>query len=65
MRSVTATSRLNLDSQLDQAVEELLGLATKQQCGILVTRDSVDTFTVRLSPSLPFGSIRERDEWEL
>ncbi|MCA4132528.1 hypothetical protein [Arthrobacter sp. M4] len=62
-RSITATSRLNLDSQIDQAVQALLGPATEQKCGMLVTRDSLDGFTVRLSYSLPFGSVHERDEW--
>lgn len=64
INAITATSRSNLDSQLDQAVQSLLVSASEQRCGILVIRNSVDVFTVRLSQSLPFGSVHERDEWD-
>lgn len=63
MRSVTATSRSNLDSQLNQAVQSLLESALEQRCGMVVTRKSPDAFTVRLGQSVPFGSIQEQDDW--
>ena len=48
--------------QLESAVEEarLVAMACKRY-GILVTRHSQNTFTVAISPEVPYGMTYERD----
>lgn len=47
------------DRQLEQASSLLHEKAT--DCGILVTRIDLTTFTIALSPDIPFGLTRELD----
>lgn len=50
-----------LDDDLNSAVDLARQQAAKSgTCGILVTRQAPDTFTVVLSEAVPFGETRER-----
>lgn len=62
--TLTITDRESMDSQLDAAVTaaKAEALAAKRY-GILVTRHSMDRFTVDLSESVPFGLTCERQSW--
>jgi hypothetical protein len=62
--AVTATSRASMESQLDEAVAvAMLRAIRERRQGILVTQHDFNSFTVDLSPSVPFGMTRERQEW--
>lgn len=62
--TLTVADRKSMDSQLDDAVSaaKAAALAGKRH-GILVTRHSMDRFTVALSESVPFGMTREQQAW--
>lgn len=57
--TIEAEDAPSRDKKLDQATSQLRGKATA--CGILVTRIDFSTFTVALSPDIPFGLTREID----
>lgn len=62
--TLTVADRASMDSELDAAVTaaKAHALAGKSH-GILVTRHGVDTFTVALSDTVPFGLTREQQVW--
>lgn len=61
---ITVTSRSDLESQVEGAVESLLRDHQRiKDRGILVTRHSPWEFTVELHPGVPFGVTQEKDEW--
>ena len=62
--TLTVADRQSMDSELDAAVTaaKTHALAEKRH-GILVTRHSVDKFTVALSETVPFGLTREHQAW--
>lgn len=62
--ALTVTDRESMDYQLDVAVRaaEQNALMGGRQ-GILVTRHSMDSFTVALSDAVPFGVTRELRAW--
>jgi len=57
--TVLATTRSELDAQLDGAVEQLKPLAVSQRCGILVTRHSDNKFSIEVSRDVPAGMVQE------
>ncbi|WP_043472049.1 hypothetical protein [Arthrobacter sp. Rue61a] len=62
--AVTAINRASMDQQLWDAVNTLKAESLAgSRCGILVTRNSPDNFTVELSSSVPFGMIYEQQSW--
>lgn len=62
--AVTAADRTSMDRQLDEAVTEARTRALQEgRRGILVTRQSFDTFTVALSDDVPFGTTHESVQW--
>lgn len=62
--TLTIADRQSMDAELDAAVTaaKAHALAEKRH-GILVTRHSVDKFTVALSETVPFGLTREHQAW--
>ena len=62
--TLTVADRQSMDSELDAAVTaaKAHALAEKRH-GILVTRHSVDKFTVALSETVPCGHTREHQAW--
>ena len=62
--TLTVADRPSMDSERDAAVTaaKAHALAEKRH-GILVTRHSVDKFTVALSETVPFGLTREHQAW--
>ncbi|TQS87368.1 hypothetical protein EU811_22580 [Arthrobacter sp. TS-15] len=62
---ITATNRANMEKQLDEAVAVARTAAIYEGCrGILITRHSIDSFTVALSDGVPYGLTRELQEWQ-
>lgn len=63
--TVTASSRIELEQKLEQAVFAAKGksLALGKREGILVTRHDYNVFTVSLSDTVPFGTTLEREDW--
>ena len=60
---VNADNPADLHEKLDAAVESALEIAIKQQHGILVTQHGFGSFTVAVSPEVPFGVTAEKQEW--
>ena len=60
--TVFADNRHERDDRLEAAVASLRDIATELRVGILVTRESPQSFTVTVSPLVPFGMTREMDE---
>ncbi len=62
--TLTVDDRHSMDSALDAAVTaaKAHALAGKRH-GILVTRHSMNKFTVDLSETVPFGMTREHQAW--
>ncbi|WP_427006169.1 hypothetical protein [Pseudarthrobacter sp. H2] len=58
---IHATSKADLEQQLDRAVALALTKATEQRQGILVTRHSHIRFSVAVSSEVPYGETHERD----
>ena len=59
---LTIPDRKSLDLELDRAVDNAIVAALeRRENGILVTRHSHDSFTIELSPEVPFGTTLERD----
>lgn len=56
---IEAQDRESRDDQLEHATDLLRGRA--RDCGILITRHSFRTFSVRLSPDVEYGFIQELD----
>ena len=62
--TLTVSDRQSMDSELDAAVAAAKAHALDGKShGILVTRHGVDTFTVALSDTVPFGLTREQQAW--
>ena len=62
--SITATDRASMDRQLDEAMTVVKARAMRDgRHGILVARHGIDTFTVAISDSVPFGLTREHMAW--
>lgn len=62
--TIRVTSRNDMERKLDNAVATLRAQAAPQRrCGIFVTRQAVDRFTVALSDTVPFGLTMEKLEW--
>jgi hypothetical protein len=62
--TLTVSDRQSMDSELDAAVAAAKARALDGKShGILVTRHGVDTFTVALSDTVPFGLTREHQAW--
>jgi len=62
--AVTATDRVSMERQLDEAVAIARTWAMEEGCqGILVTRHDFDSFSVALSDAVPFGLTREHQDW--
>lgn len=62
--TVIASDRAGMERGLDEAVTVARGRALHQgRQGILVTRHAYDSFTVDLSDVVPFGLIREHQDW--
>lgn len=59
--TVFADNRHERDDRLEAAVASLRDIATELRIGILVTRVSPQSFTVTVSPLVPFGMTREVD----
>ena len=58
--TLRVSDRSTMDEALDAAEAAVRRHAMRQRdCGILVTRHSHDTFTLALSPEVPFGITRE------
>jgi hypothetical protein len=62
--TLTVADRHSMDNELEAAVTaaKAHALAEKRH-GILVTRHSMDKFTVDLSEAVPFGLTREHQAW--
>lgn len=60
--TVFVDNRQERDNRLEAAVASLRDMATELRIGILVTRESPRSFTVTVSPLVPFGMTREMDE---
>lgn len=62
--TITVTDRASLERQLDSAIAAALpnALSSKRH-GILVTRHSVEKFTVAFSELVPYGETMERSDW--
>lgn len=61
---LTVADRASMDSRLDAAVTAAKAQAlVEKRHGILVTRHSMDEFTVALSETVPFGLTREHQAW--
>lgn len=59
--TITATDKSTLDDDLNRAVEAAQKIASGQgRIGILVTRFGFSSFTVELSPEVPYGLTLER-----
>jgi hypothetical protein len=50
------------DDELAAAVTSLRDAAIELRMGILVTRKSARSFTITVSPAVPFGTTEELDE---
>jgi hypothetical protein len=62
--TLTVSDRQSMDRELDAAVAAAKSHALDGKShGILVTRHGVDTFTVALSDTVPFGLTREQQAW--
>jgi hypothetical protein len=62
--AITAADRASMERQLDEAVTHAKAQALQGgQQGILVTRINLNSFTVTLSDTVPFGLTRERQDW--
>ncbi|NKX56580.1 hypothetical protein [Arthrobacter mobilis] len=63
IRPAAGTGWQGVQRQLESAAEEArrAAMADKRH-GILVTRHRPDTFTVAVSPEVPFGMTYERDD---
>lgn len=62
--TIKVTNRNDMELELDKAVSALREQAViEHRCGILVTRQGVDQFTVALSESVPFGLTVEKHNW--
>ena len=61
--TITATHPAERDRRLDAAVDALITHAAARRCGILVTRHAAATFSVRISPDVAYGTIREEQQW--
>ncbi|MDI3243418.1 hypothetical protein [Arthrobacter sp. AL08] len=58
---VTATARVSMDSALDRAEQTLRDRALKlRRGGILITRETVSSFSLEISDEVPFGLTVER-----
>ncbi|MCG2623061.1 hypothetical protein LVY72_14250 [Arthrobacter sp. I2-34] len=63
LKAAAGTGWNAFQEQLDTAYEEVRSLAVSgRRHGILVTRHSRDTYTVSVSPEVPYGMTYERDE---
>lgn len=61
---VTATDRVSMDSMLGQAEQRLRDRAIKvRRGGILITRESMSSFSLEISDEVPFGYTVERQMW--
>jgi len=61
---VIAQNQSQIQDELNTAVESARAHASMEGwLGILVTRHSPETYTVALSPSVPYGLTIERDDW--
>lgn len=60
--TITANNRAQRDARIDAAVASLHQAGIQARAGILVTRKSPRTFTVAISPTVPFGMTKEQDE---
>lgn len=63
--TIQVADRASIDRELDTAVAALReqALHERRRCGILVTRQGPDSFTVALSDAVPFGLTREKQDW--
>jgi hypothetical protein len=61
--NVRIASRTEMDETLDAAIAaaQSEALADRDR-GVLVTRHDFDSFSIALSPDVPFGLIREHDQ---
>lgn len=62
--SLDIPTRSALDSTLNATVQLLTPSAKARRHGILVTRTSPSKFIVSLSPDVPYGTTRERLDWQ-
>ncbi|MCB5275899.1 hypothetical protein BJG92_03453 [Arthrobacter sp. SO5] len=61
---VTATDRASMDFVLDRAEKRLRDQAIKvRRGGILITRESMSSFSLEISDEVPFGFTVERQRW--
>lgn len=61
--TLTIQRRSELEHRLDNAVGKLLKNAKQRKQGMLVTRSSLETFTVSLSEKVPYGTTMEKMNW--
>jgi hypothetical protein len=59
--AIVAEDVSHRDIELDLAVEVAAEVASYRRCGILITRHDFSTFTVAVTPDVPFGLIHELD----
>lgn len=57
--TVKVEDAASIDGQLEHATSILREKTTN--CGLLITREDFTTFTVALSPDIPFGFTQELD----
>lgn len=61
--TVIIEDRLQMETALNTAVHRLTAQAEAQRQGILVTRTAPHSFSVCLSPYVPYGTIQEVTTW--
>ncbi|WP_156367614.1 hypothetical protein [Arthrobacter sp. Leaf69] len=65
LKAPAGTGWNTLQDQLDTAHEAIKSLAISgRRHGVLITRHSHDTYTVTVSPEVPYGMTYEREEPE-
>lgn len=63
LTATAGTSWNALQDQLDTAHDEVRSLAISgRRHGVLITRHRHDTYTVAVSPDVPYGMTYERDD---
>jgi hypothetical protein len=61
--TLTIWGRSTMDDILDTVVQDLSKRARGIECGILVTRTGLNTFTASLSQNVPYGTTQEKIAW--